>query len=174
VTNVADPLGGSYYIENLTDRIEEESWNLIRQVEEKGGMEEAIRTGWLDEQFEAEAVKRQKELDRGEKLVVGVNIFTQEAETSTPLGVQRIAAQSSKQQIEELKELKRTRDPGKLEETIRRLRADAAAGKNVIPAMIEATKARATTGEMLGTVREVFGYPYDPLGVIESPFKSGE
>jgi len=98
VTNVADPLGGSYYVENLTDKIEEESLKVMKQVEEVGGMEEAIRTEWLDRQFESEAVKRQKELDKGEKLMVGVNVFTTEQEKTTPLGVQKISSSSAKQQ----------------------------------------------------------------------------
>lgn len=170
VTNVADPLGGSYFVESLTDRIEEEAWNVMKEVDEVGGMEEAIRTEWLDSQFEKEAVKRQKELDNGDKLVVGVNIFTSDPETTTPLGVQRIPEQSARQQIEELIALKKGRDMNKLKDAIGRLRDDATKGRNTIPAMIEATRAFATTGEMLGTVREAYGYSYDPMNVIESPF----
>jgi methylmalonyl-CoA mutase N-terminal domain/subunit len=170
VTNVADPLGGSYFVETLTDRIEEEALNVMRQVEEQGGMEEAIRTEWLDRQFEAEAVKRQKEVDNGEKLIVGVNIFNAEPETATPLGVQRIAEKSCREQIQQCMELKKTRDMRKLKEAIKRLRDDAAEGRNTIPAMIEATKAFATTSELLGTVRQVYGYPYDPMRIVESPF----
>jgi methylmalonyl-CoA mutase N-terminal domain/subunit len=171
VTNVADPLGGSYYVESLTDRMEEEALKIMKSVEEVGGMEEAIRTGWLDARFEEEAVKRQKEIDGGEKLTVGVNVFTSEPETATPLGVQRIRKRSTLKQIEGTRELRKKRDAKKLREAIKRLEEDAAAGKNVIPAMIEATGAFATTGELMGTVREVFGYPYDPIGVLESPFK---
>ena len=171
VTNVADPLGGSYYIESLTDKIEEEALRCMKEVEELGGMEEAIRTEWLDRKFETEAVKRQKEVDNRDKLIVGVNIFDSEPETNTPLGVQRIAEQSAKQQISEVQELKRSRDMATLRDAIDRLRDDASRGKNTIPAMIEATKAFATTAELLGTVREVMGYPYDPMQVVESPFK---
>jgi len=170
VTNVVDPLGGSYYVESLTDKIEEESLKVMKQVENVGGMEEAIRTEWLDRQFESEAVERQKEIDRGEKLVVGVNLFTTEQEKTTPLGVQRVSEQSAKQQVEEVKELKRSRNMDQLKDAIRRLRDDTGEGKNVIPAMTTATRAFGTTGELLGTVREVFGYPYDPMGTIESPF----
>lgn len=170
VTNVADPLGGSYYVESLTDKMEEESLKIMKQVEDLGGMEEAIRTEWLDRQFESEAVKRQKELDNGEKLAVGVNIFTEKQEKTTPLGVQRVSAKSAKQQIEEVKEIKRTRNMNKLRDAIKCLRDDVGAGKNTIPAMIEATRAFGTTGELLGTVREVFGYPYDPMETLESPF----
>ena len=170
VTNVADPLGGSYYVEELTDKIEEDSLKIMKQVEELGGMEEAIRTEWLDRQFEAEAVDRQKELDSCEKLVVGVNIFTSEQEKTTPLGVQRVPKQSAVQQVEEVKKLKRTRNMDKLKDAIKRLRDDAEERKNVIPAMVEATKSFGTTGELLGTVRQVFGYSYDPMEIIESPF----
>ncbi|MFH1351885.1 MAG: methylmalonyl-CoA mutase family protein [Pseudomonadota bacterium] len=170
VTKVADPLGGSYYIESLTDKIEEEAWKTMKQVEEVGGMEEAIRTEWLDRLFESEAIKRQKEVDAGEKLVVGVNIFTTEEEKKTPLGVQRIPEVSAIKQVEEVKRLKGSRDMVKLKAAIQRLKDDAGEGKNVIPAMVEAAKALGTTGELMGTVREVFGYSYDPMGIIESSF----
>ena len=170
VTNVADPLGGSYYVESLTDRLEEDALSIMQQVEDIGGMEEAIRTEWLDRQFEKEAVKRQKEIDNGDKLIVGVNIFNSEPETSTPLGVQRIPEQSARQQIEDVKQLKKSRDSKKLTESIQRLREDAQEGRNTIPAMIEATRHFATTGELMGTVRRACGYSYDPLNIIDSPF----
>lgn len=170
VTNVADPLGGSYYVESLTDKLEEEALKIMRQVEGVGGMEEAIRREWLDRQLDEEAIKRQKEIDRGDKLILGVNIFTSEPETSTPLGVQRIPQHSARQQIEDVERLKKSRDMMKLSNVIKRLRDDAAEGRNTIPAMIEATKAFATTAELLGTVRQVYGYSYDPLNRIESPF----
>ncbi|MDQ1238077.1 MAG: Methylmalonyl-CoA mutase [Thermodesulfobacteriota bacterium] len=170
VTNVADPLGGSYFVESLTDKIEEEALKCMKEVEDVGGMAEAIRTEWLDRKFESEAVLRQKEVDGGDKLIVGVNIFNADAETKTPLGVQRISEQSALKQISEVQDLKRTRNATTLRETIERLREDAAGGKNTIPAMIEATKARATTAELLGTVRQVMGYSYDPMQIVESPF----
>ncbi len=170
VTNVADPLGGSYYVESLTDKMEEEALRYMKEVEDLGGMEEAIRTEWLDHRFEQEAVKRQKEVDDLEKLVVGVNVFTSEPEKTTPLGVQRISKTSTKSQIEGVKKLKMARDPNRWKEAVARLRDDAAEGKNTIPAMVEATKAFATTGEMLGAVREVFGYSFDPMNILDSPF----
>lgn len=171
VTNVADPLGGSYYVESLTDKLEEEALKIMQQVEDIGGMEQAIRTEWLDREFEKEAIKNQKEVDNGDKLVVGANIFTSEQETETPLGVQRIPAGSAGQQIADCKKLKETRDFEKVTEAIKRLREDAQENRNTIPAMIEATKALATTAELMGTVREVYGYSYDPMNIIESPFR---
>jgi len=170
VTNVADPLGGSYFIESLTDKLEEEALKIMKRVDEMGGMEKAIRREWLDRQFNEEGVKRQKELDKGDKLVVGVNIFTSDPETSTPLGVQRIPEHSARQQIEDVIRLKESRDAKQVSDAIKRLRDDAAEGQNTLPAMIEATQAAATTAELLGTVRQVYGYPYDPMNVLESPF----
>jgi methylmalonyl-CoA mutase N-terminal domain/subunit len=171
VTNVADPLGGAYYVESLTDKLEEEALKIMQQVEDIGGMEEAIRTEWLDREFEKEAVKNQKEVDNGDKLIVGANIFTSEQETETPLGVQRIPAESAGQQIADCKKLKETRDFEKVSEAIERLREDAQENRNTIPAMIAATKAQATTAELMGTVREVYGYSYDPMNIIASPFR---
>jgi methylmalonyl-CoA mutase N-terminal domain/subunit len=133
-------------------------------------MKEAIRTEWLDREFEKEALKRQKEIDQGEKLVVGVNIFSTEPETETPLGVQRIPSESARSQIEGTQELKGTRDKNCLKDRIKQLREDTEEGQNVLPAMIEATKAFATTGELMGTVRMGMGYPYDPMEILESPF----
>jgi len=150
--------------------MEEEALRYMEEVDGVGGMEEAIRTEWLDRRFETEAVKRQKEVDNLDKLVVGVNIFTTEEEKTTPLGVQRIPEHSAKSQIEGVRKLRMSRDKWKLNEAIKKLREAAAEGRNTIPAMIEATQAMATTGELLGTVREVFGYSYDPLNIIESPF----
>ena len=170
VTNVADPLGGSYYIESLTDKLEQDALHIMKQVEDLGGMEEAIRTEWLDRQFEKEAVQRQKEVDSGDKLIVGANIFTSEPETSTPLGVQRISEQSARQQIDDVIKFKQHRDVAKLTEALQRLREDAEERRNTIPAMIEATKAYATTAELMGTIREVFGYPYDPMETVQNPF----
>jgi methylmalonyl-CoA mutase N-terminal domain/subunit len=170
VTNVADPLGGSYFVESLTDKLEEEALKIMKQVDETGGMEEAIRREWLDRQFNEEGVKRQKELDKGDKLVVGVNIFTSKPETSTPLGVQRIPEHSARHQIEDVIRLKESRDTKEVSDAIKRLRDDAAEGRNTIPAMIEATRAAATTAELLGTVRQVYGYSYDPMNILESPF----
>jgi methylmalonyl-CoA mutase N-terminal domain/subunit len=168
--NVADPLGGSYYVEELTDKIEEDALKIMKQVEDVGGMKEAIRTEWLDREFEKEALQRQKEMDGGERLVVGVNIFATEPETQTPLGVQRISSESARAQIEETRKLKRTRDANRLKDSIKQLRDDAEEKQNVLPAMIEATKAFATTGELMGTVRMAMGHSYDPMEILECPF----
>jgi methylmalonyl-CoA mutase N-terminal domain/subunit len=101
---------------------------------------------------------------------VGVNIFTSDPESETPLGVQRVSDVSTRKQIEDCTTLKKTRDHQRVSDAIERLGDDAKEGRNIIPAMIEATKAFATTAEMMGTVREAFGYSYDPMNIVESPF----
>jgi len=85
--------------------------------------------------------------------------------------VQRVPEQSAKRQIQEVIELKKTRDADRLRRAVERLREAAAAGENTIPYMIEATEAQATTAELMGTVREAYGYSYDPMNIIESPFR---
>ncbi len=170
ITNVADPLGGSYFIENLTDKMEKEITKAMDEVDDLGGMYQAIKTEWLGRKIEEESFNRQKEIETLDKLVVGQNIFTTEDEKETPMDVQRIATESAKLQVEQCKKMKSTRDMGKLAEAIKRLKGDAEAGKNTIRGMVEATKACASTSEMIGTVREVYGYTYDPMEIIESPF----
>ena len=170
VTNVSDPLGGSYYVENLTNRLEEEIYKIMAEVEKVGGMYEAIRTEWLDRIFEKEALARQKELDDRDKILVGVNMFTTEQETTTPISVQRITKASVRRQIEMVKKLKKERNKALWKEKILALKAAADRRENVIPCMIAATEAGATTGEMMGAVRLAFGYPYDPLEIIQAPF----
>jgi methylmalonyl-CoA mutase N-terminal domain/subunit len=170
VTNVSDPLGGSYYVENLTNRLEEEIYKIMAEVEKVGGMYDAIQSEWLDRVFEKEALARQKELDDRDKILVGVNMFTTEQETATPLGVQRITKASVKRQIEMVKKLKKERNKSLCKEKILALKAAAERRENVIPCMIAATEAGATTGEMMGAVRLAFGYPYDPLEIIQAPF----
>jgi methylmalonyl-CoA mutase N-terminal domain/subunit len=97
-------------------------------------------------------------------------MFTTEQETTTPLGVQRIPTESIKRQIEMVKKLKKERNQLLWREKILALRTAAERRENVIPLMIEATEAGATTGEMMGAVRLAFGYSYDPLEIIQAPF----
>jgi len=174
VTNVADPLGGSYYIESLTDKLEEEIYKVIAEVEQVGGIYEAIKTEWLDRKFEQEALARQKELDARDKIVVGVNMFTTSQEKETPLGVQRISSESAKKQIESVKRNKKERNPMVWKDCIVALKEAAGEGKNVIPYMIQATKAGATTGEMMGSIRLASGHSYDPMNILEPPFELKE
>jgi len=171
VAHVADPLGGSYYIEKLTEQMEEEVLALMEKVENQGGIRRAIETGWLDAQFDEAALTYQTEVEKEERIVVGLNAFTSEEETRMR-SVHRVSFESSGRQIARVKQLKETRDEKRVKEALLALKSRAEQGENenLIPTMIDAAKAYATLGEVLGTVRLVMGEPYDPLGVISHPF----
>jgi methylmalonyl-CoA mutase N-terminal domain/subunit len=173
VASVADPLGGSYYIENLTDAIEQRAVGIIDKIDAMGGITAAIETQWLDREIEEASHRHQKEIEGRERTLVGVNAFTIPPEEDAEVKVHRIPMKTAETQIEMMQTLKRERNSRAVKEHLARLR-DAAGEKkeNLIPYMIDALKVHATLGEIMGTVREAYGYAYDPLHAIESPFSS--
>lgn len=167
---VADPLGGSWYVESLTNRIEEKALAIMGEIERRGGMVEAIKSGWILQEIEAAALARQAEIESGEKIVVGSNAFRSEREAATPGGVHSTPEGSGEAIAAALRDLKRTRDKARLRDALRGLRDRALEGEkaNLIPPMIEAAKADATLAEIIGTVRLAYRKPYDAMGVIEA------
>ena len=173
VASVADPLGGSYYIESLTDTIEQKAVKIIEKIDTMGGITAVIKTKWLDREIEEASHRFQKEVEEKKRILVGVNEFTIPPEEDAEVRVHRIPMETAKTQIEMIRKLKRNRNNQKVRERLKRLR-DAAGEKkeNLIPYMIDSLKAYATLGEIMGTVREAYGYAYDPLDAIASPFTS--
>ena len=173
VASVADPLGGSYYIESLTDTIEQKAVKIIDQIDAMGGITAAIKTKWLDREMEEASHRFQKEVEEKKRIMVGVNEFTIPPEEDAEVRVHRIPMETAQTQIETIGKLKKNRNNQKVQERLKRLR-DAAGEKkeNLIPYMIDSLKAYATLGEIMGTVREAYGYDYDPLHAISSPFTS--
>jgi methylmalonyl-CoA mutase N-terminal domain/subunit len=172
VARVADPLGGSYYVENLTRMIQEKAREILETIEDKGGMYEAMRSEWIDQEMEAAALQRQQELEDGRQTIVGVNAFVAQSEDVTPGGVHRIPEETTEKQVARIKELKQRRDSDRVKKALTSLDKKARGDRkaNLMPEIIEAVKALATLGEIVGTMREAFGYSYDPLKVIENPF----
>jgi len=177
IPNVSDPLGGSYYVEYLTSKVEEESNKILREIEELGGITEAARAGWVDQMIDKAALQRQKEVENKERIVVGLNAFNID-EDKTPGGYFRNPTHAhesakGKEMVARVKRLKETRDNKKVKETLGNLRARVKEGErvNLIPAVIEAAKTYATHGEIMGTIREAYGLKYDPFDEIESPFQ---
>lgn len=172
VATVADPLAGSYYIESLTNRIEEEARKIIEKIEAMGGITAAMNTKWLDNEIEKAAFKYQTEIDNKDRIVVGVNEFMIPPEEDIEGEVHTISGEAARTQVEGLKELRKTRDNNKVKEALLRLRkiAERKSGENLLPSIIDAVKAYATIGEINGTIREAFGYHYDTMGVLNSPF----
>jgi len=172
VANVSDPLGGSYYVEELTDRIEKEAVKIIEEIESRGGMMEVLKNGWIDQELEKAALRYQKEVESGERIIVGANAFQIPPEEDFQARVHRISSGAEEIQLNRVKRFKSERDFKKTREAVRNLKSRAEEGEkiNLIPAMIEAARAKATLSEVLGTVRQVYGHPYDPFEVISNPF----
>jgi len=175
VASVADPLGGSYYIESLTDTLEQKAVEIIDKIDAMGGITAAIETKWLDREIESASHRFQKEVEEKKRVLVGVNEFTIPPEEDAEVEVHRIPRETAKTQIEMMERLRRERNNQEVREQLKRLR-DIAGEKqeNLIPYMIDSLKAYATLGEIMGTVREAYGYAYDPLQAIESPFSANE
>ncbi len=155
VADVADPLGGSYYIEWLTDRIEEEAMKYIEKIDEMGGMVRAIEAGYVQREIQRSAYEKQKKIDEGEITVVGVNKY--QIEEDIQLEILRIDENMVRKQIERLKKFKDTRDKRKVEDALNNLKKAAESDENLVPYILECIKARATLGETTDVLREVFG-----------------
>jgi len=163
----ADPLGGSYYIEALTNRVEADALELLAKIEAIG-LVKAVEDGTVEALMDDYNYKLQGELERQERIIVGVNKFQPE-ETQAP---KRFKFDQTRmhEHLARFKQLKAQRDPKLLQEKIDVLHRAAHARINAHPAMIEALMADATIGEVWGTVRVATGLPYDPFRVLESPF----
>lgn len=165
LNEVMDPFAGSYFMESLTDQIEEEAWEIIKKIDDMGGAVAAVEKGYMQREVARSAYEFQRALETGEKVIVGVNRFTgeQELEVTTNRLVEhpydpkkRAAAEES--QLANLARVKGERDNQQVEACLRRLR-EAAGDESVslIPVILEAVKAYATLGEMCNMLREVFG-----------------
>jgi len=168
---VADPLAGSYYVEWLTNLLEEEIKKEMERIESRGGIARAVEDGWLERENFQDGDKYQAEIDSGERIVVGVNAYTvpEEEEVHPPVYV--VSEQEIRAKIARLRELKKNRDHEKLNQVMRRLyQAFRNKEQNPYPEWIEAMKLYATMGETFGLFRMAYGLSYDPFGMIECPF----
>jgi methylmalonyl-CoA mutase N-terminal domain/subunit len=155
ITNTADPLGGSYFIETLTSQIEKEMLKEYRKVQEMGGAIAAIENGHYLAAISDGAIKRQREFEKGERTSVGVNKFR--TESAQPCGAFRIDPAIEQQQIERLEKVKRERNNRMVKETLEHVREVAKGDGNLVPPTLEAVRAYATLGEICDVLREVFG-----------------
>ena len=155
VADSADPLGGSYYIEYLTNHIESEIFKYLAKIDEMGGAPEAIKKGYIQKEIARSAYEYQKAVDSGEQVVVGVNKFT--ADEEPPIKLLEIDEKVEKKQIANLKRLKEGRDKERVREVLSKVRSVAGREENIMPVLIEAVKAYASVGEISDTLREVLG-----------------
>jgi methylmalonyl-CoA mutase N-terminal domain/subunit len=155
VTDTPDPLGGSYYIESLTDEVEAAAWSYLEEIDEIGGAIAAIDAGYQQRQIQDAAYRVQREIESEDMIVVGVNRFTDD-EKVTP-ALQRIDPALEREQGARLEALRTARDEVRWAAALDRLEAVARGSDNIVPAMIEAVKAKATLGEISDRLREVWG-----------------
>ncbi len=159
VTRAIDPVGGSFYLEHLTDALEREAEALIREIDAMGGSVAAIEAGFIQKEIEESAWRFQKEVEEGKRVIVGVNRFTVEEEAPVP--VQKIDPEVGRRRAEEIRRYRAERDPAPVEAALMKLKAAARGEENLFPYVLEAFRARATLGEVAGALREVFG-EYQP------------
>jgi methylmalonyl-CoA mutase N-terminal domain/subunit len=156
VVNVADPLGGSYYVEALTSEMERQALDYFRQIEEFGGVIEALEAGFFQREIADASYRYQRSLETKERLVVGVNAFEHE-ESQDDLHLLKIGREIELGQAREVQGVRATRDGGAVEAALGELKRTCRSEDNVMPALIEACRALATEGEIVDAMAEVFG-----------------
>jgi len=170
--DVVDPLAGSYFVECLTNKVEEEASRILAKIDELGGMIAAIEKGYIQAMLREEANVKFREIDRKERLVVGVNHLVLPDEEGFEIPIQEVHAGDSDAIAARMEAWKKTRDLPLVAHTLGRLYADAQRGErfNLMPSIIEAVKTYATAGEVFGVIRKGRGLAYDPFGLIDCPF----
>ncbi|MBU4143228.1 methylmalonyl-CoA mutase [Patescibacteria group bacterium] len=162
VGRTVDPLGGSYYIEFLTDRLEEEITKLMAKVEEMGGMIKAIQEGYIQSMILDEAYDHERKLKSGEKIMVGVNKFVVD-ESGKKIDLYQIDPETSKRQIERLSQVKAERNATEVKSALERLKKATVDKKNVMPFLVESVKTYATIGEITSVLKEIYGTFREPV-----------
>ena len=155
VPKTVDPLAGSYYIESLTDSIEERAFEYINKIEEMGGMVKAIESGYVQQEISNRAYEYQQAVESNEQIVVGVNKFTSDEEP--PKSTLKVDDTTEKEQIEKLRTLKKHRNNEEVKEALKRLEEVARSNENIMYPIVDAVKAYATVGEIANVMRKVFG-----------------
>jgi len=159
------PFAGSYYMEALTDKMEQDAWDIIKKIDEMGGSLKAIENGFMQRSVAQSAYERQRRLETGEDIIVGVNAFTDKSELEVmPQQLVPYPYDPNKQasaevnQLKKLEQLRKDRDNSKVEKALAELKEAAQDDSaNLMPLTVEAVKTYATIGEICGALREVFG-----------------
>jgi methylmalonyl-CoA mutase N-terminal domain/subunit len=152
---VVDPLAGSYYVEYLTDEMERRALDYIRRIDEMGGMLRAVEEGFPQKEIAESAYRWQREIESGERVIVGVNQFR--AEEEEPIAILKIDENVARAQTRRLQEVKASRSADQVRETLAGVERACREGANVVPPVIEAVKAYATLGEVSDVLRKVWG-----------------
>ena len=159
VTDTVDPLGGSYFLETLTNQVEAGSYDYFRRIEDLGGVIPALEAGFFQREIAEAAYRYQLEEDRNERITVGVNEYVSDESLDIPL--LRVDREGEQQQVDKLNQVRRRRDNREVAQKLRALEQAARGSDNLMAPLLETVKAYATLGEMMGVFRSVFG-EYQP------------
>jgi methylmalonyl-CoA mutase N-terminal domain/subunit len=162
ITKVVDPLGGSFFLENLTNELEERAWEYLRKIEDQGGLVNAIESGWVHREWREAMEKYAKRISTGETPIVGVNCYQIEDEPFN-FPVFRPDPRASEIVSSKLKALRKSRNNLRVENALRELRRVSERGENVMPAVMEAVRAKATLGEICNVWRDLYSIWSEPL-----------
>jgi len=163
VANTIDPLGGSFFVEAQTDRIEQQAYDYFRRIEELGGVLPAIEKGFFQSEISDAAYRYQREIDAGERKIVGVNAHAENKPLTVPL--LEMDPQGYERQVNRLKEVRKTRDNGRVGQALDRLRIACQGTENTMPYIMEAVHVYATLGEIVAVMKEVFGTYEEPTWI---------
>jgi methylmalonyl-CoA mutase N-terminal domain/subunit len=155
VTNTIDPLGGSYFVEALTDRMEEQAYGYFAKIDKLGGMVEAVKQNYPQREIADASFDLQREIDAGRRIVVGVNAFTEGDDAETP--ILRIDPTLERRQVEKLRAVKADRDTEAVETALADLKAAADSERNLMPLLVDAARLHASEGEIVHALQDVWG-----------------
>jgi len=155
VADVMDPLGGSYYVESLTSELEKRAFAYLEKIEDRGGIVQVTESGWMQQEIAHSAYIRQKEIDEGKRVIVGVNKFVSDEKPA--LEIHKARPEIVKEQKIRLEKLRRERDNEAVQASLEKVRKTAQGKENLMPVVIEAVGNYATLEEVCGILREVFG-----------------
>jgi methylmalonyl-CoA mutase N-terminal domain/subunit len=163
VANTVDPLGGSFFIEAQTDRMEKQAHAYFQRIRDLGGVLPAIEKGFFQSEIADSAYRYQREVDAGVRNIVGVNAFQDQKPVSIP--ILQMDPQGYRRQVDRLEQVRRARDSGRLGQTLDRLRLACQGTENTMPFILDAVRAYATLGEIVGVMKEAFGTYEEPTWI---------
>ena len=161
VANTIDPLGGSFYLEWLTDEMERRTYEMFKQIDNFGGVIKAIEAGYFQREIAESAFRYQREIDKQERIIVGVNEYVKAEPLAIP--ILQFDPDGERRQIARLQQLRRERDNEKVGAALNALRAAAQGTANMMPFILDAVRAYATLQEITDVLRQVFGIYQEPV-----------
>jgi methylmalonyl-CoA mutase N-terminal domain/subunit len=165
VADTADPLAGSYFVESLTDEIEQKTRETMEKIETLGGMVSAIKAGHIQRELAREAYLEEMHIQKGEKVKIGINKYVVEEDEEDEMEIHRMPEDTIRKQVEDTNKVKEKRDQGKVDETLIALAEAAKGNENLMPYLISAVKEYATVGEIVATFKSVFGAYQEITGI---------